>query len=236
MIPRKLDPVRGKITHAVGVLGMLGLTAYPGMALQCEPKPGDTAVVSAASGGVGQIAGQIARLKGCRVVGIAGHEEKCRYVVEELGFDACISRLSPSFAQDLKAACPDGIDIYFENVDGMVFDTVLPLFNAGARMTICGLIAHYGDAPGEDAKALVRSRAEARGVHVQNLSVGEYVAEWHDAFLAEMAPWVASGEVRYREYIREGFEAIPAAFTGMLRGENFGKTLVRVARDPTLAS
>src|SRR5579859_66543 len=111
MAPRKLDPASGKISHAVGVLGMLGLTAYAGMVLQCEPKPGDTAVVSAASGGVGQIAGQLARLKGCRVVGIAGREEKCRYVVEALGYDACVSHLSPGFAQDLKAACPDGIDV-----------------------------------------------------------------------------------------------------------------------------
>ncbi len=180
MVPRKLDPARGKISHAVGVLGMLGLTAYAGMVLQCEPKPGETAVVSAASGGVGQIAGQIARLKGCRVVGIAGREEKCRYVVGELGFEACISRLSPRFAQDLKAACPDGIDIYFESVGGMVFDTVLPLLNSGARMTICGLIAHYGDAPGVDARAQERHRAEACGVRVRNLSVGEYAAEWHD--------------------------------------------------------
>ena len=236
MIPRKLDPARGKISHAVGVLGMLGLTAYAGMVLQCKPKPGDTAVVSAASGGVGQIAGQIARLKGCRMVGIAGREEKCRYVVEELGFDACISRLSPSFAQDLKAACPDGIDIYFENVGGVVFEAALPLFNPGARMTICGLIAHYGDVPGVDARALERGLAEARGVHVRNLSVGQYAADWHDTFLAEMTPWVASGEVRYREYIREGLEIIPTAFAEMLRGENFGKTLVRVAPDPTLAS
>ncbi len=235
MIPRKLDPARGKISHAVGVLGMLGLTAYAGMALQCEPKPGETAVVSAASGGVGQIAGQIARLRGSRVVGIAGREEKCRYVTEELGYDACVSHLSPTFAQDLRAACPSGIDVYFENVGGPVFDAVLPLFNPGARMTICGLIAHYGDAPEADAKAEERRRAEARGVGVQNLSVGTYVAGWHDTFLAEMAPWVASGEVRYREYIREGFEAIPAAFAEMLRGENFGKTLVRVAPDPTLA-
>jgi NADPH-dependent curcumin reductase CurA len=208
MVPRKLDPARGKVSHAVGVLGMLGLTAYAGMALQCEPKPGETTVVSAASGGVGQIAGQIARLKGCRVVGIAGREEKCRYAVDELGFDACISRLSPSFAQDLKAACPDGIDIYFENVGGVVFGAVLPLFKPGARMTICGLIAHYGDASGADARAEESQRAEARGVHVRNLSVGDYVADWHDAFLAEMAPWVASGEVRYREDIREGFEVI----------------------------
>ena len=234
MIPRKLDPAQGKISHAVGVLGMLGLTAYAGMVLQCEPKAGDTAVVSAASGGVGQIAGQIARLKGCRVVGIAGREEKCRYVVDELGYDACVSHLSPTFAQDLKAACPNGIDVYFENVGGAVFDAVVPLFSPGARMTICGLIAHYGDAPDADARADVRRRAEARGTRVQNLSVGGYVADWHDTFLAEMAPWVASGEVRYREYVREGFENIPAAFAEMLRGENFGKTLVRVAADPTL--
>src|SRR6476659_3342478 len=132
---------------------MLGLTAYAGMRLQCEPKAGDTAVVSAASGGVGQIAGQLARMRGARVVGIAGREEKCRYVEGELGYDACVSHLSPSFAQDLKAACPAGVDVYFENVGGAVFEAVLPLFNAGARMTICGLIAHYGDTGGADAGA-----------------------------------------------------------------------------------
>ena len=235
MVPRKLDPARGRISHAVGVLGMLGLTAYAGMVLQCEPKPGETVVVSAASGGVGQIAGQIARLTGCRVVGIAGREEKCRYVVEELRFSACVSRLSPSLAQDLKAACPRGVDVYFENVGGAVFEAVLPLFNPDARMTICGLISHYGDAPGVDAGVEERRRAEARGVGVQRLAVGSYAADWHDAFLAEMAPWVASGEVRYREDIREGLEIIPTAFAEMLRGANFGKTLVRVAPDPTLA-
>jgi len=234
MVPRKLDPARGKISHAVGVLGMLGLTAYAGMALQCEPKPGETVVVSAASGGVGQIAGQIARLKGCRVVGIAGREEKCRYVVDELGFDACVSHQSHSFAEDLKAACPGGIDVYFENVGGAVFQAVLPLLNAGGRMTICGLIAHYGDAPGADAGAEETRRAEARRVRVQRLSVGNYAADWHDVFLSEMAPWVGSGEVRYREDIREGLEIIPTAFAEMLRGANFGKTLVRVAPDPTL--
>ena len=228
MVPRKLDPAQGKISHAVGVLGMLGLTAYAGMALQCEPKAGETVVVSAASGGVGQIAGQIARLKGSRVVGIAGREEKCRYVTEALGFDACVSHLSPSFADDLKAACPGGIDV------GAVFEAVLPLLNAGGRMTICGLIAHYGDAPGTDAGAEETRRAEARGVRVQRLSVGSYAADWHDVFLSEMAPWVASGAVRYREDIREGFETIPTAFAEMLRGANFGKTLVRIAPDPTL--
>jgi NADPH-dependent curcumin reductase CurA len=238
MIPRKLDPAKGRISQAVGVLGMLGLTAYAGMVLQCQPKAGETAVVSAASGGVGQIAGQLARLKGCRVVGIAGAEAKCRYVVEELGFDACVSHLSPTFAADLKAACPDGVDVYFENVGGKVFEAVLPLFNRGARITICGLIAHYGDDAGVDGRAELMKLAEPifreRGVNVQNLFVGDYVADHHDAFLAEVGPWVANGEIRYREDIREGFETIPKAFAAMLKGENFGKTLVRISEDPTL--
>lgn len=233
MIPRKLDPAQGRISHAVGVLGMLGLTAYAGMILQCDPKPGETAVVSAASGGVGQIAGQLARARGARVVGIAGAEHKVRYVLDELDFDACVSHLSPTFADDLRAACPAGIDVYFENVGGKVFEAVLPLFNPGARMTICGLIAHYGDAPDANAGAEERARAEARGVGVQNLFVGDYVEGWHDAFLAEVAPLVAAGKVRYREDVREGLEAIPAAFIDMLKGENFGKTLVRISDDPT---
>lgn len=233
MVPRKLDLALGRISQAVGVLGMLGLTAYAGMILQCAPKAGETVVVSAASGGVGQIAGQLARMRGAHVVGIAGHADKCRYVTRELGFHACVSHLSPTFATDLKAACPAGIDVYFENVGGAVFQAVLPLFNPGARMTICGLIAHYGD-EGGDAGAAERAAAEARGVSVQNLFVGDYVDSHHDAFLAEVAPWVAAGDVRYKEDIREGFETIPAAFADMLKGRNFGKTLVRISPDPTL--
>ncbi len=238
MIPRKLDPAQGRISQAVGVLGMLGLTAYAGMVLMGEPKPGETVVVSAASGGVGQIAGQLARLRGARVVGIAGKEQKCRFVTEELGFDACVSHLSPSFAEDLRAACPAGVDVYFENVGGAVFDAVLPLFNPGARMTICGLIAHYGDAAGTDARAALMARGEAifkdRGVTVRDLFVGDFVKTHHDAFLAEVAPWVASGEVKYREDIRQGIETIPACFAEMLRGDNFGKMLVQVGEDPTV--
>ena len=238
MIPRKLDPAMGRISQAVGVLGMLGLTAYAGMILMGDPKGGETVVVSAASGGVGQIAGQLARLRGARVVGIAGREDKCRYVVDELGFDACVSHLSPTLPQDLAAACPAGVDVYFENVGGAVFDAVLPLFNPGARMTICGLIAHYGDAAGTDARADLMRRGEAifreRGVTVRDLFVGDYVAEHHDAFLRDMAGWVKAGDVRYREDIREGLETVPAAFAEMLRGGNFGKMLVRIAEDPTL--
>src|SRR5258706_10714809 len=131
------------------------------MVLLGDRKAGERAVVSAASGGVGQIAGQLARLRGARVVGIAGIEKKCRYVVDELGFDACVSHLSPTFAHDLRAACPAGVDVYFENVGGALFDAVLPLFNAGARMTICGLIAHYGDEAGSDARAALMKRGES---------------------------------------------------------------------------
>jgi NADPH-dependent curcumin reductase CurA len=212
---------------------MLGLTAYSGMILQCDPQAGETVVVSAASGGVGQIAGQLARLRGCRVVGIAGRPEKCRYVTEELGFDACVSHLSASLAADLKAACPDGVDVYYENVGGACFEAVLPLFNPGARMTICGLIAHYGDAEGVNAGAAEAEAAGARGVAVRNLFVGDYVAEHQDRFLRDMAGWVADGKVRYREDIRQGFETIPAAFAEMLKGGNFGKMLVQVGEDPT---
>lgn len=234
MVPRKLDPAQGRVSHAVGVLGMLGLTAYAGMILQCDPTPGETVVVSAASGGVGQIAGQLARERGARVVGIAGSERKVRYVLDELGFDACVSHRSATFAEDLKAACRNGADVYFENVGGKVFDAVLPLFNPGARMTVCGLIAHYGDDSAE-AGAQERARAEARGVRVENLFVGDFVQTHHDTFLAEVAPLVASGRIRYREDIREGLETVPAAFADMLKGENFGKTLVRVSQDPTEA-
>jgi len=234
MVTRKLDPALGRISQAVGVLGMLGLTAYAGMILMGDPKPGETAVVSAASGGVGQIAGQLAKERGARVVGIAGKAEKCRFVTEELGFDACVSHLSPTLANDLRAACPNGVDVYCENVGGTSFEAVLPLFNAGARMTICGLIAHYGDAG--DARAALMKRGEAvfteRGVTVKDLFVGAFI-ESHDEMLAHVAPLVAAGRLKYREDIRHGLEAIPACFSEMLRGDNFGKMLVQLSPDPT---
>jgi hypothetical protein len=237
MTPRKLDPADGRISQAVGVLGMLGLTAYAGMVLMGDPKQGETVVVSAASGGVGQIAGQLARLRGARVVGIAGREEKCRYVVDQLRFDACVSHLSPTFSDDLRDACPSGVDVYFENVGGPVFDAVLPLFNKNARMTICGLIAHYGDEAGNDARAALMKRGERifaeRGVIVRDLFVGNFVESHHDVFLKEVAPLVASGAVKYLEDIRQGLSEAPKAFSEMLQGKNFGKMLVQVAADPT---
>jgi NADPH-dependent curcumin reductase CurA len=238
MVPRKLDPAMGRISQAVGVLGMLGMTAYAGMNLMADPKRGETAVVSAASGGVGQIAGQLAKLRGLRVVGIAGKAAKCRFVVDELGFDACVSHLSPTLPADLAAACPAGVDVYFENVGGKVFEAVLPLFNPGARMTICGLIAHYGDDEGTDSRAALMKMAEpvfkSRNVSVKNLFVGDFAAGHHDEMLAYVAPLVASGRLKYREDIRQGLEAIPTCFAEMLRGDNFGKMLVQVGDDPTL--
>ena len=235
MIPRKLDPAQGRISLAVGVLGMLGLTAYAGMTLLAAPKAGETAVVSAASGGVGQIAGQLARIAGARVIGIAGASAKCRFVERELGFHACVSHVSPSFAADLAGACPAGVDVYFENVGGAVFDAVLPLFNPGARMTICGLIATYGESGDARAALMARGAAvlQARDVTVRNLFVGDYVKNHQDAFLADMTPLVAAGAVRYREDIRHGLDAVPAAFAEMMRGGNFGKMIVQVGDDPT---
>ncbi|HEX2593906.1 MAG TPA: NADP-dependent oxidoreductase [Rhizomicrobium sp.] len=235
MVPRKLDPAIGRISLAVGVLGMLGLTAYAGLIVLADPKPGETVVVSAASGGVGQIVGQLARLKGARVVGIAGKEAKCKFVTDELHFDACVSHLSPTLREDLAKACPNGIDVYFENVGGAVFDAVLPLFNKNARMTICGLIAHYGDAPGRDARAELMVKGEqifnARNVTVKDLFVGNFMTTHQDEMLAELAPAVKSGAIKYLEDIRPGIENVPACFSEMLRGDNFGKMLVQVGED-----
>jgi NADPH-dependent curcumin reductase len=238
MVPRKLDPSLGRISQAVGVLGMLGLTAYAGMNLMASPRAGETVVVSAASGGVGQIAGQLAKQRDARVVGIAGRNAKCQFVIEELGFNACVSHLSPTLPADLAAACPSGVDVYFESVGGKVFEAVLPLFNHAARMTICGLIAHYGDEDGDASRAALMKLGEpffkARSVTVKNLRVGDFAADHHEEMLAYVAPLVAAGKIKYREDIRQGLEIIPTAFSEMLRGDNFGKMLVQVSPDPTL--
>lgn len=238
MVPRKLDPSHGRISQAVGVLGMLGLTAYAGMDLMASPKAGETVVVSSASGGVGQIAGQLAKQRDARVVGIAGREAKCRFVTEELGFDACVSHLSPTLRADLAEACPAGVDVYFESVGGKVFEAVLPLFNQAARMTICGYIAHYGDDDGGVDQHAASMRLgepifQKRSVTVRNLAVSDFAA-YHNEMLAYLAPRVAAGKIKYREDIRQGLETIPIAFLEMMRGNNFGKMLVQLGPDPTL--
>ncbi|MCB1645071.1 MAG: NADP-dependent oxidoreductase [Pseudomonadales bacterium] len=238
MRPRKLDPALAPISTAIGVMGMLGLTAYSGLVVQCQPRPGETVVVSAASGGVGQIAGQLAKIHGCRVVGIAGKQEKCDFVKNVLGFDDCVSHLSESLAEDLAAACPDGVDIYFENVGGKVFEAVLPIFNKQARITLCGMISQYGNRPGVDARQLWQETGQPSfdrlQMQVHGLFVGNFVEEHETTFLQRMAGWIESGQVKYKEDLWQGLEKAPEAFAAMLAGGNFGKTLVAVGEDPTV--
>ena len=232
---RKLDPAAAPISTAVGVLGMPGMTAYVGLLDVGELKTGDNVVVSAASGAVGGVVGQIARIKGCRVVGVAGVQKKCDYVTGELRFDACVSHRSDTFADDLKAACPDGIDLYFENVGGKVFDAVLPLLNDFARVPICGRIANYNmtrlpDGPNEVPRLM--GLTLVRRLMIRGFIVFDHAARQND-FLRDVSGWIRSGELKYREDIVEGIDRAVGAFQGLLRGENFGKLLVRVSDDPT---
>lgn len=238
MFPRKIDPALAPISTAVGVLGMLGLTAYAGMYVQCAPKAGETVVVSAASGGVGQLAGQIAKLCGCRVVGIAGAPNKCAFVTAGLGFDACLSHKSTGLPEALAAACPDGIDAYFENVGGKVFEAVLPLLNPRSRISLCGLVSQYGNPSLDDAHEAWRNRGQStfqrQNVDVHQLVVGNFVATHQDPFLADMADWIRDGRIKYKEDLWPGLRQAPTAFRAMLEGGNFGKTLVGVGDDPTI--
>jgi len=238
MFPRKLDPAQAPISTAVGIMGMLGLTAYSGMVLQCQPKAGETVVVSAASGGVGQIAGQLAKLYGCRVVGIAGAKEKCEFVTDVLSFDACVSHKSATLAEDLRAACPAGIEAYFENVGGQVFAAVLPLLNRRARISLCGLVSQYGStSPGDPHEAWMAQGApyfEAQQIQVHRLHVRDFVDQHQAHFFEQMAGWIRAGKVKYKEDLWPGLEQAPKAFRAMLEGGNFGKTLIGVGDDPTL--
>ena len=237
MFPRRIDPATAPISTAVGVLGMLGLTAYAGLVVQCRPRAGETVVVSAASGGVGQVVGQIARIHGCRVVGIAGKQAKCDFVRDELRFDACVSHLSETLDDDLRAACPDGVDIYFENVGGRSYEAVLPLLNRSSRISLCGLVSQYGVTDGRDPREVWRELGNAtfasRSVEVHDLWVRNFVEDHQDSFLSLMADWIRDRRVRYREDVWPGLEQAPRAFRAMLEGGNFGKTLVLVATDPT---
>jgi NADPH-dependent curcumin reductase CurA len=236
MFPRKLDPSQAPISTAIGVMGMLGLTAYSGLIVQCQPRPGETVVVSAASGGVGQVVAQLGRIYGCRVVAIAGSEEKVRFL-NELGVDAAVSHRSDNFAADLAAACPDGCDVYFENVGGQVFDAVLPLLNQHGRISLCGLVSQYGNKDGLDPRDQWRKKGEQvftrQQVQVHDLFVGNYVADYQETFLDEVGEYVRSGRLTYREDLRPGLEQAPEVFAQMLKGDNFGKTLIGVSQDPT---
>lgn len=228
----RLDPAMGPPSLALGVLGMPGFTAYMGLLDIGQPQPGETVVVAAASGAVGSVVGQIARLKGCRAVGVAGGNEKCRYVTDELGFDACVDHRSEDFPQQLEVACQQGIDVYFENVGGAVFDAVLPLLNTRARIPLCGLIAHYNDTAlpaGPDRLPLLTRTLLTKRIRMQGFIISEDYGPRFGEFLAAMGPWVRDGRIKYREDIVEGLENAPQAFIGMLRGGNFGKLVVRIA-------
>lgn len=223
---RRIDPGVAPISTAVGVLGMPGATAHYGLLAITRPQPGETVVVTAASGAVGSLVGQIAKIKGCRVVGIAGGTRKCEFVVEELGFDACLDYRAPDLQQRLAVATPDFVDVSFENVGGPIMDMIFQRLNAHARVALCGAISQYngaGRAHGFPAFELVRQRASLTG-----FIISEHLEYWPGAF-AEIAGWIREGRVKYRESITEGLDQAPAAFMGMLSGQNFGKQLVRVS-------
>jgi NADPH-dependent curcumin reductase len=229
----RLDPGMAHPSLALGVLGMPGFTAYMGLLDIGQPKPGETVVVAAASGAVGAVVGQVAKIKGCRVVGVAGGVDKCRYVAEALGFDACIDHRSADFPRQLAAACSQGVDIYFENVGGAVFDAVLPLLNPRARIPVCGLIAHYNDIgprPGPDRLGLLQRTLLTKRIRMQGFIIFDDYGDRFGEFLARMSAWVSEGKVKFREDIIDGLENAPQAFIGMLEGRNFGKLVVRVAK------
>ena len=222
------DPARPSL--ALGTLGMPGFTAYVGLLDIGAPTPGETVVVAAATGAVGSVVGQIAKIKGARVVGIAGGPDKCRYAVEALGFDACVDHRDPRFAELLAAACPDGIDVYFENVGGAVFDAVQPLLNVNARVPVCGFISHYngGVSAGPDRLAKWMGTLLSKRIRMQGFIILDHYGTRFDAFRDDMAGWLAAGKIKVKEDVVEGLENAPAAFIGLLQGRNFGKLVVRV--------
>ncbi|MCB1705858.1 MAG: NADP-dependent oxidoreductase [Halioglobus sp.] len=226
-----VDPRVVPSSYALGVLGMPGLTAYVGLLDIGQPKAGETVVLAASTGAVGSVVGQIAKLKGCRVVGIAGAKEKCAYAVEELGYDACISHYDEDMAAQLAAACPEGIDVYFENVGGSSWEAVMPLLNNFARVPICGLIAHYNQTelpPGPDRMSMLQALILQRSLKLQGFIVSNYMAQI-PAFVADMSRWLAEGKIKYREDVVEGLENAPEAFLGLFSGANFGKLVVKVS-------
>ncbi len=226
-----LEPEPLRPSWALGILGMPGFTAWAGLTEIGRPKPGETVCVAAATGPVGATVGQIARLMGCRVVGIAGGPVKCVHAVNKLGFDACIDHRSPTFAADLKAAAPDGIDVYFENVGGAVFDAVLPLLNTGARIPVCGLISQYNATAlpaGPDRLSMLMGTILRKRLTLRGFIIFQDFGHLYPQFAKAMGEWLASGQMTYVEELIDGLEAAPQAFIGLLRGENFGKRVIHV--------
>ncbi len=225
---RKVDTTHVPLSHYLGAVGMPGVTAWYGLVKIIEPKAGETMVVSAATGAVGSAFAALAKARGCRVVGIAGGPDKCRYAVEELGFDACIDyklhQDAPSLSRAIKEACPDGIDGYFENVGGMVLDAVLLRMNAFGRIAVCGMIAGYD---GKPLPLTYPALILTNRLKVQGFIVSEHMQVWPEA-LNELGTLVATGKLRPRESVAQGLEAAPEAFLGLLKGKNFGKQLVKL--------
>ena len=221
-------------SRALGVLGMPGFTAYMGLLDIGRPVAGETVVVAAASGAVGSVVGQIAKITGCYVVGVAGGEKKCRYVMDDLGFDFCVDHHADDLPQRLAAACPKGIDVYFENVGGAVFDAVLPLLNARARIPLCGLVSKYNDTAlpsGPDRLGLLTGTLLRKRIKMQGFIVNEQYGPRFGEFQSAMNEWLDDGKMKFREDIVFGLENAPEAFIGLLQGKNFGKLVMRLAYD-----
>jgi NADPH-dependent curcumin reductase len=224
---RKVDPSLAPISTANGVLGMPGMTAYFGLLEVGQPRPGETIVVSAASGAVGQVVGQIGKIMGCRVVGIAGGAKKCGFVKDELGFDACVDyKAGNDLDAALRGVCPNGIDVYFDNVGGEVSDAVLRNLNFFARVALCGSISQYNATTPPMGPRLLGTFVGKR-VRAQGFIVTDFATKYEPA-MRQMAEWIKSGKLKYREDVVQGIEKAPRAFIGLLRGENFGKLLVKM--------
>lgn len=224
---QRIDPDQAPVSTALGVLGMPGLTAYFGLLDIGQPKSGETVVVSGAAGAVGSIVGQIAKLQGCRVVGIAGSEDKLTYLKDELGFDAVVNYKSTGFEAELKSACPDGVDIYFENVGGAVSDAVIALLNQNARIPLCGQISLY-NLDGADQGPRIQPQLLVKRALIKGFIVGDYAEQFPEA-IVQLAHWVQGEKIHYTETVLEGFEKLPEAFLGLFKGSNTGKLLVKAA-------
>ncbi|EKO3557179.1 NADP-dependent oxidoreductase [Vibrio metschnikovii] len=223
------DPITP--SYALGVMGMPGFTAYMGLLDIGQPKAGETLVVAAATGPVGATVGQIGKIKGCRVVGIAGGEEKCRYAKQVLGFDECLDHKADDFAQQLAQACPQGIDVYYENVGGKVFDAVLPLLNTSARVPVCGLVSQYNATAlptGPDRLPLLMGTLLTKRIRMQGFIIFDDYGDRYSEFAREMSQWLSQGKIHYREQIISGLDNAPQTFIGLLEGKNFGKVVIEV--------
>ena len=218
-------------SYALGIMGMPGFTAYMGLLDIGAPKAGETVVVAAATGPVGATVGQIAKIKGCKVVGVTGGSEKCAHAVENLGFDACIDHKADDFAEQLEKACEQGIDVYYENVGGKVFDAVLPLLNTSARVPICGLVSQYNATSlpeGPDRLGMLMGQLLTKRIKMQGFIIFDDYGDRYDEFAQDMQKWLQDGEIQYREHLVDGFEKTISAFNDMISGKNFGKTVVKI--------